>query len=91
MTQERLAGAAGVSADMISKIEAGSSGARFAVVSQLAEALKVDPAELFTAELPSGHLQRGTLSEITLRLSSLREAELLWIKGVIDAALEPQN
>lgn len=32
------------------KIEAGASGARFGVITQLAETLAVDPAELFTPQ-----------------------------------------
>src|SRR3546814_13758537 len=62
LTQEALAERANISTDMISKIEGGSSGARFAVISQIANALEVDPAELFTPNLPAGQLQIGRAS-----------------------------
>ena len=59
----------------------------FRIISQLAEALQVDPAELFTPDLPAGQLQRSTLTEITSRLASLGDAELHWLNGIIKAAL----
>lgn len=88
-TQEVLAERAGISTDMVSKIEGGNSGARFGVITKLAGALEVDPAELFTPHLPAGQLQRSTLTEITSRLASLSERELQWLKGVLEAALRP--
>jgi transcriptional regulator with XRE-family HTH domain len=91
LTQEALAERAKISTDMVSKIEGGSSGARFGVVSQLAEALGVDPAELFTPDLPGGQLQRSTLIEITSRLASLSESELLWLKDLLETALQPRG
>ena len=91
LTQEALAERANISTDMVSKIEAGSSGARFGVVTQLAKALQVDPAELFTPDLPAGQLQRSNLNEITSRLASLGDSELQWLRGILDAALRPKN
>lgn len=91
LTQEALAERANVSTDMISKIEGGNSGARFGVITQLADALGVDPAELFTPDLPAGQLQRSTLTEITSRLASLGDAELKWVRGIVDAAMRPRR
>jgi transcriptional regulator with XRE-family HTH domain len=91
LTQEALAERAKISTDMVSKIEGGSSGARFGVITQLAEALGIDPAELFTPNLPDGQLQRSTLTDITSRLASLSETELLWLRGVLEAALQPKG
>lgn len=91
LTQEALAERAGISTDMVSKIEGGTSGARFGVITQLAQALNVDPAELFTPDLPGGQLQRATLTEITSRLASLSEAELGWLKNLVEAALRPRG
>lgn len=87
LTQEALAERANISTDMVSKIEGGNSGARFRVIRQLAEALQVDPAELFTADLPAGQLHRSVLIEITARLASLGESEMRWLNGIIEAAL----
>lgn len=91
LTQEALAERANISTDMISKIEGGSSGARFAVISQIANALEVDPAELFTPNLPAGQLQRATLTDIVSRLGSLSDGDLRWLNGVIEAALRPKT
>jgi len=91
LTQEALAERANISTDMVSKIEGGNSGARFGVIAQLADALQVDPAELFTPNLPSGQLQRVTLTDIVSRLGSLSDSELRWLNGVIDAALRPKG
>jgi len=90
LTQEALAERASVSTDMISKVEAGATGARFGVITQLAEALGVDPAELFTSELPAGQLQRAMLTDITSRLASLSDSELRSLGDLIEVALKPK-
>lgn len=90
-TQEQLAERAGVSVDTISKIEVGATGARFPMIERIASALQVDPAELFSAEVPSGALQRARLNEITLSLAPLPEKELEWIGDLIKVALRRQQ
>lgn len=90
-TQEELAERAGISVDTVAKIEVGATGARFPMIEKIAGALQVDPAELFSAEVPSGTLQRGTLRELTIRLASLPDEQLRWIGGVIDAALKGKS
>lgn len=87
LTQEALAERANISTDMVSKIESGNSGARFGVITRLAEGLGVDPAELFTADLPTGHLQRPALTEITARLAVLNDEDLLWLGDLLEVAL----
>lgn len=87
LTQEALAERANISTDMVSKIEGGSSGARFGVIARLAEALSVDPAELFTPDLPSGQLQRPVLTDITSRIAGLSDNELHWLKDLLEVAL----
>ncbi len=91
LTQDALAERANISTDMISKIEGGNSGARFGVITQLACALELDPAELFTPDLPAGQLQRSKLNDITSRLASLDDSDLQWLSGVLDAALRPRR
>ena len=90
LTQEELAERANISSDMVSKLEGGSSGASFRVVGQLADALGVDPAELFTPDLPSGSLRRLPLNDITSRLASLDDNDLRWLGNLIEAALRPR-
>ncbi|WP_082907890.1 helix-turn-helix domain-containing protein [Bradyrhizobium neotropicale] len=87
MTQEDLAEAAGLSVDMISKIEAGATGARFPTIERLAQAVQVDPAELFTSHLPAGSMNRGAFGEISSKLSSLSDSDLVWISALLDVAL----
>ncbi|MBV9996915.1 MAG: helix-turn-helix transcriptional regulator [Caulobacteraceae bacterium] len=91
LTQDTLAERSGVSTDMISRIEAGATGARFTTIAKLAEALDVDPAELFSSEVPAGARHRATLTNLTARLSSLSDRDLLWLTGIVDAALKPRG
>ena len=87
LTQLQLAEQAGVSVAMISKIEIGASGARFPVIEKLADALGIDPAELFTTEIPNTAFKRGPLLDIAVTLADLPREDQVWIKGVIEAAL----
>src|SRR5664280_2478993 len=87
LTQEDLAEAAELSVDMISKIEVGATGARFPSIERLATAVGVDPAELFTSNIPSGSLSQGAFGEISAKLSSLPESDLVWISALLDVAL----
>lgn len=86
-TQEALAEAAEVSPDTIAKIEIGATGARFPVIERLAVALEIDPAELFTTEIPAGAIRRGTFADISTRLAPLPEVDLVWVRNLLDAAL----
>lgn len=90
-TQHQLAEAADMSDDMIARIEVGATGASFTTVEKLATAFDVDPAELFTAELPNGSLQRGPLPELVSKLAGLRKEEIVWLGGIVDAALTPKR
>jgi len=87
LTQEALAERANISTDMVSKIEGGNSGARFGVITRLAEALGVDPAELFTPDLPSGQLQRPAFTEITSKIAGLSDDDLQWLQDLLEVAL----
>jgi transcriptional regulator with XRE-family HTH domain len=87
LTQEGLAEVADLSPEMVAKIETGKSGARFPVIERIAAALDIDPAELFTTQLPSGAFQKGAYGALSMRLSSLSEGDLLWIGRIIDAVL----
>ena len=89
LTQEALAEAADLSLNMIAKIEAGTTGARFGVIERLADALGVDPAELFTSEIPAGAINRRTFNDITTQLATLPEADLAWVRELLKAALKP--
>lgn len=91
LTQEGLAEAADLSPEMVAKIETGKSGARFPVIERIAGALDIDPAELFTTQLPAGALQKSAYGALSLRLASLAEGDLLWIGRIVDAALSPKN
>lgn len=87
-TQEQLASDTGLSVDMITRIEGGRTGARFPNIVKLANALGVDPAELFTPDLPTGALARGPQANLTARLAILSPSDLRWLEGIVDAALK---
>lgn len=91
LTQQELAEAVDASVFMISKIESGASGTRFAMIERLAAVLEVDPAELFTADLPRTTLQQTGYGRISRQLLELEPDELEWIGGVIDAALKSRK
>ncbi len=81
-TQEGLAEAADVSIDTIAKIEIGATGVSFEMIEKLAATLRIDEGDLF-ANL--GRTKAGAL--ISAKLSPLAEAELNWLKSIIDSAL----
>lgn len=90
-TQEVLAERAGVSVDMIAKIEVGATGARFPTIDRLAAALSVDPAELFTTEVPQGRLRSERFTVLTAQLAGLSDRDLAWVQGLLNAALRPRG
>ena len=91
LSQQQLADAVDMSVEMIRRLEAGRTGTRFKGIESLAQALSVDPAELFTIDLPDGALERGALTDLTARLSSLSDQDLGWVEGVLDAVLKPRR
>lgn len=91
MTQAELAEAADISVHMVQKLEVGGVGARFAVIEKLAAALRIDPAELFSLEIPGGALQRRELTELTSQLASLSDADLAWASELLKVALKSRR
>jgi transcriptional regulator with XRE-family HTH domain len=91
ITQEALAAAADLSVDMIGRIEAGHTGARFPSIERIATALGIDPAELFSPDIPQGSGQRAALTNMTARLSGLSDRDLVWVDQLLDAALKPRG
>lgn len=87
LTQRELAEKTGLSIDMIAKLEIGATGASLGTVQLLAGALAIDPAELFTTEIPRAALYKAELSELSARLARLTPEEFAGVKGVIEAAL----
>lgn len=88
LTQAQLAERAGVSVDMIAKLEIGAASPSFRTIDAVANALEIDAAELFTTQLPSGKFQRPILRTITDRLAVLTDAQLEWVGEIIEAALK---
>lgn len=84
-TQEHLASQAEISVDMISRIEAGTTGARFTTIDKLAAALGVGPEELFS---PESALRRPKLNAIITRLARLSDDDLEWLDSVLKAVLK---
>ena len=90
-TQQHLADQSGISLDMINRIERGVAAARFPNISKLAHALEVDPAELFTPDLPRDAGQRRVLTNLVSRLSTLSDRDLEWVDRLLDVALKPRG
>lgn len=88
MTQAELSDACDISVDMIVRIEGGGTGVRFPNIQRLADALHVDPAELFTSEVPTGTLARSNLNRLTTRLAALSDTDLQLVSELIDVALK---
>ena len=87
LTQHQLAEAADLSDDMIAQIETGTTGASFPSIISISEALKVDPAELFSAHVPEAARKNPKLMNISAKLARLSPADLDWIDGVLTAVL----
>ena len=91
MTQYQLAEAANLSPTMIVRIENGSSGARFPSIERIADALGVDPAELFTP----GSNRQGRASavriDIDTQLVALSDKDLGWINDLLAVALRARG
>ncbi|WP_017667626.1 helix-turn-helix transcriptional regulator [Sandarakinorhabdus sp. AAP62] len=84
-TQDDLSSHAQISVDMISRIEAGATGARFTTIAKLATALGVEPEELFS---PRAALDRPKLNAIVTRLARLSDDDLDWLDDVLAAVLK---
>ena len=87
MTQQQLAELVNLSVEMITKLERGVSGASFTAIEALAEALKISPAELFTTEVRGGAFDRRRLNDLTSKLASLSDGDLIWATQLLELAL----
>lgn len=85
-TQGMLAERAGISLDMIAKLETGVTGARFPTIEKLANALDVEFAELFHSQIPRGTLLKGKRREIMTRLEELSDPDLDWVNDLLAVA-----
>ena len=84
ITQQQLAEASGLSPDMVSRIETGSTAVRFSTVERLASALKVDPAELFG--LDGSNFERPAMVRLTATLAKLSDDQLEIAADILEAA-----
>lgn len=90
-TQQRLAELTGMSPDMISRIETGGTGLRFPTIEKLAEALQIDPAQLFIVDPVPGRDMRRPLVELTVKLSALSDSDLAWVSDLLTSALKTRR
>jgi transcriptional regulator with XRE-family HTH domain len=81
-TQGQLAGDSGISAHMIARIEGGKTGVRFPNIVKLANALDVDPGELFSPD----H-ETGPISMVTMMMASLNDADARWVSELVKLAI----
>ena len=87
LTQEELAQKAEISTSMIGQMETGVSAPSFNTVETLAHALEIDPSELFTTNILNKSVTSRHIHDISAELSKLDETDLLWVRGIIEAAL----
>lgn len=87
-SQERLADRAEISEGMVAKIETGATGVRFPMIIKIANALEVEPAELFCSQLPHGKLNKGKRRELIVRLEELSEDDLNWTYDLLSVAMK---
>jgi transcriptional regulator with XRE-family HTH domain len=92
LTQDALAEQIGRSVDTVSNIERGIYATRIEVAGRLAEALKVDLADLFdfkgTINPGADREQREVVRHLTALLNGLDSKSLLVIKDVIEASVK---
>ncbi len=91
LKQAELGERASLSVDMIAKLETGAAAPSFASIERLSEALAIDPAELFTYELGGRPYDRQAMTELVAKVSGLKDPELRWLSGVVEAALQPRS
>lgn len=91
LTQQKLAELCGLSPEMISRIENGHNGLRFSRIEDLANALEIDPAELFIADPVPGRDMREPLLNLTAKLARLSDADLVWADQLFDAAFRSRS
>jgi transcriptional regulator with XRE-family HTH domain len=87
-SQEKLADRAEVSEGMIAKVETGATGVRFPMIVKIANALEVEPAELFCSQLPHGRLNQGKRRELIVRLEELSDDDVNWTYDLLSVAMK---
>lgn len=91
LTQDELAAKSELSVDMISRLETGSTGARFPTIWKLSNALDVDPAAFFSDQIETEATKRPAFSKLVAKLARLTDEQLVWIDGVVSAALQSRS
>ena len=91
LRQADLAEKADLSVDMIAKLETGASAHSFASIERLADALQIDPAELFTYELGGRPYERMALTDLVAKIADLKDPELRWLSGIVGASLKART
>jgi len=87
MTLEETAARAGMKASNLSDIEAGKRDIRTHTLERIAEALGCNPADLYdqifeTEEEITAGLRELLNDEKTMKLMSINEAEISWMKSI---------
>jgi transcriptional regulator with XRE-family HTH domain len=84
LTQSQLAEHAQLSQEMITKLEAGLTGASFKAIERLADALEINPGALFSPEVGP---RRRQLDQLVARLAALDEDDAEWAVRLIEVGL----
>lgn len=87
-TQECLAAAANISVDMVARIEGGTTGARFVTIVNLANALGVDPAEMFAVGAAGQSLGRPLAIRVNAMIAGCSDKDLQLIADLVENVLK---
>lgn len=89
LTQPQLAEKVDRQLNAIKNIESGKTGTTFETIDRLAQALEVDPRDLFgSGDFAARSDREDSLVDIIRMLSSLSEPELAAVKVLLEAGLK---
>jgi transcriptional regulator with XRE-family HTH domain len=91
LTQEQLASRAGLTVDMINRLEGGKTGASFRSIASLADALDIEPAALFSPNVQVGPTVRPIFNRLVALVAQEDDQTLAWLTGIVQAALKPRR
>lgn len=91
LTQAALAEKTDLSEDMIARIESGGTGASFKTIGRLADVLDVKAAALFDDAVGLADSEYPELATLRSRMAKLSRTDVIWISGIIEAALTPRR
>lgn len=88
LKQGELALRAEISSEMIGRLEQGKSGASFPTITKLADALGIDPAELFSPDRTRELIASKEIESLFLAVAPLDDSDIAWLTELVRVALK---